>query len=397
MKNIILLFLLLCWTQVYALDIEAYSAHTLNTQQGPSIFHHLESGGRQSITFSNNNVAVVWEDNSSGTNSVYYVYKKIDASEFSKPVNLSASTPAYSPVISAFKDGFIVAWEQDDSTRLIYIDMHGTILSAINLGNSQERQISFHYSNGDLLAAWIIGDFHSSDVVTAMISTDAKALLQINKLQVIDADSPKTLKAYPSILKTSDNFIISWQDLRTGTNVIRYIRSTGNNTHSEQKSINETIKKSDKYGRGSGVMRASMSRIDTDSIIAVWMDKRARKSGYEVFASISDDNGKSFGENIKVQDTFGDQLPQWNASVVSDGSGKYIVLWNDSREGNQDIYYSYMDEGEWSDDVMIDIASGTGEQYAPSAVFDNDGNIHLVWLNKEDDETSVKYAILKTE
>ena len=144
-------------------------------------------------------------------------------------------------------------------------------------------------------------------------------------------------------------------------------------------------------------MRASLSRINTDSIIAVWMDKRARKSGYEVFASISDDEGKSFGENIKVQDTFGDQLPQWNASIVSNGSGKYIVLWNDSREGTQDICYSYMDEGEWSDDVMIDIASGAGEQYAASAVFDYDGNIHLAWLNKEDDKTSVKYAILKTE
>lgn len=397
MKSITLLILLLCTTQVHAVDIEASSAHTLNTQQGPSIFHHLESGGRRSIATSNNNVAVVWEDNSSGSNSVYYVHKKITADNFSKPVNLSANTTAYSPVISAFKQGFIVAWEQQDSTRVLYIDPHGKILSAINLGNDQERQVSFHSSNDDLLAAWIIGDFHGSDIVTATISTDAKNSLQLNKLKKIDVDSPKTLKAYPSIVKTRDSFIISWQDLRTGTNVIRYIRSTGNNTHSEQKNINETIKKSDKYGRGSGVMRASLSRINTDSIIAVWMDKRARKSGYEVFASISDDEGKSFGENIKVQDTFGDQLPQWNANVVSNGSGKYIVLWNDSREGTQDICYSYMDEGEWSDDIMIDIASGAGDQYAASAVFDNDGNIHLAWLNKEDDETSVKYAILKTE
>lgn len=397
MKNIISLTLLLCSLQAHALDIEESSAHTLNTQQGPSIFHHLESGGRRSIATSNNNVAVVWEDNSSGTNAVYYVYKKITADKFSKPINLSANTPAYSPVTSAFKDGFIVAWEQEETTRVIYIDLHGTIISAINLGSNQERQISFHYSNEELLAAWVIGDFHRSDVVTATISSDTKKSLQVNKRKIIDADSPKTLKAYPSILKTGDSIIISWQDLRRGTNVIRYVRSKANNTYTEQKNINETIKKSDKYGHGSGVMRASLSRIDTDSVIAVWMDKRARKSGYEVFASISDDNGKRFRGNIRVQDTFGDQLPQWNANVVSDDSGKYIVLWNDSREGTQDICYSYMDEGEWSDDVMIDVASGAGDQYAPSAVFDNDGNIHLAWLNKEDDETSVKYVMLKTE
>jgi len=378
-----------------AIEFEEIESFTVSGKQGKGIFHHLESGGRKSIAINNDYIGIVWEDNSNGQNTIYFVGKKKQA-EPSAPTILSAI--GYLPVISTMDKGFIVAWEDDTSTQIVYINLDGTVIDTSSLGDKQERQVSFDTTNTGLLATWIAGNYRASEINTAIIKIVDKKVT-INDRRSVDTASPPLSKEYPTILDVGDgDHVVSWQDRRTKTNVLRY-SLFHEGKYTAQKEINATVQKSEIFGMGSSAIRGTLAIMPKGNILAVWMDKRSVKSGYEVFSSISKNNGRTFSGNIKVQDTFGNELPQWNASIVkNDNYG--IVIWNDGREDDQDIYYSYKVDNKWSDDVMIELSSVEWDQYAPQAVLDADNDLHLVWIDKVwldtvTFETSIKYSRLK--
>ena len=76
-------------------------------------------------------------------------------------------------------------------------------------------------------------------------------------------------------------------------------------------------------------------------------------------------------------------------------NGNLIVVWSDERENNSDIFYSYFEQGEWSDDLAIPGASGIGEQTHPSIIFDVDGNIHIAWIVRKEvgGNTRLRYIL----
>lgn len=384
-------------TVLHAFEYDLLPAQRLNKQYGESVFHHLETGGRPSIAISGDTVAVVWEDNSSGDNAVYFSYKKLDAPAFTVPRRLSGKDYAYAPVITNDGKGFVIAWEQDETTYLTRVDTQGNRLDSVALGDDQERQIAFDFDGDKLIAAWVKGGFQYSDIITATI--DIEDGLRVTARATVDPDSEKTLKAFPSILNVHGRQVVSWQDRRSGTNVIRYARTKKQGGYTEQKALSETVSKSAYYGKGSGVMRGSLARVKGDKIIALWLDKRASRSGYEVYASFSNDAGVTFGENHLVQDHFGDQYPQWNASIISNGHDRLLAIWNDSRDGEdlQDLYFSWYEDGVWSDDANIEISDELSDQTSPYAVIDRNGNIHVVWIDILDGKSSVNYTMLKVK
>lgn len=390
---------LLCFsTSVLAFEFEEIVSFTLSDKQGVGIFHHLETGGRESIAINDEVVGVVWEDNSNGKNAVYFVSIGNKNPDPSKPIMLSSI--GYLPVISSLESGFIVAWENDVSSKIIYIDNNGAILDSLNLGDNQERQISLDMSNTGLLAAWIAGGYRASNLVTANIKLiDNK--LSITDKRGVDSDSLPIGKEYPTILFIDkDKHIVSWQDRRTKTNVLRY-SLFNNEKYTNQKRINATVQKSKFFGQGSSAVRGTLAKVEDNNILAVWMDKRSEKSGYEVFSSLSENNGARFSGNIKVQDTFGNEIPQWNASIVNNENHSFVI-WNDGREDDQDIYYSYKVDNDWSEDAMFELSSLEWDQYAPQAVLDVDNILHLVWINKvwldtARFETSIMYSRLKMQ
>ena len=61
------------------------------------------------------------------------------------------------------------------------------------------------------------------------------------------------------------------------------------------------------------------------------------------------------------------------------------MAWDDYRNGDSDIWISFYDEfDEWGDDLGPAIAGGDGEQTHPSIAMDNNGNLHLIWMEKQD-------------
>ncbi|MEK7496450.1 MAG: hypothetical protein AAB657_00930, partial [Patescibacteria group bacterium] len=75
--------------------------------------------------------------------------------------------------------------------------------------------------------------------------------------------------------------------------------------------------------------------------IIVWQDDR-NGNNYDIYAQRVDVNGNALWQNNGIVVS---SVPQWQSepNMVSDGSGGAIIVWQDNRNGNSDIYAQRVD------------------------------------------------------
>jgi len=111
------------------------------------------------------------------------------------------------------------------------------------------------------------------------------------------------------------------------------------------------------------------------------MDKRRGSRGCVIFAAQAVEG--SLGPDEKVHSEQGDELAHNNPAVGGNARGDFIVAWDDFRSGDADIWISrYNEDGAWSEDVTPSPASGSGEQTHPSVALDEQGGLHLLWIER---------------
>ena len=146
------------------------------------------------------------------------------------------------------------------------------------------------------------------------------------------------------------------------------------------------------FGAGHGVARVALANYGATGLYAVWADKRDFREGYDIYGATKKDE-QAFGANVRVQDDFGANSRQWHATATGHQNGQLVVAWTDERDATMDIWYSWLEDGEWSDDSVFAGASGKGIQYHPSITLDQSGNLHLAWIHREVDggPTQIRY------
>ena len=75
-----------------------------------------------------------------------------------------------------------------------------------------------------------------------------------------------------------------------------------------------------------GSMGPTLAACGNACLIAGWLEKRDFLAGYDVYAAFSLDGGRRFGRNIKVQDSFGDNVSQWHAAIAANAAGRVVGL-----------------------------------------------------------------------
>ena len=119
-----------------------------------------------------------------------------------------------------------------------------------------------------------------------------------------------------------------------------------------------------------------------------------------IYAAFGSEGGEYFGPNERVQGSQGDELPHYNPAVAGNGTGEFIVAWDDYRSGTSDIWLSnYSNDLTWSEDFTAPSASGVGEQSSPSVAVGEDGRIHLAWIERSaiGKPTRIWYAVLDSD
>ncbi|HQT30059.1 MAG TPA: hypothetical protein PLE48_09755 [Thiobacillus sp.] len=387
MKALALLLMVLAWPAQAAWEWSA--PLTVNLVQGAAIFPHLESANRRGVAVSGDTVGVVWEDNRSGSPQCYLATKVAAAASFQPEIRLGESD-CYEPVLVALGEGrFVAAWESAGK-------VHARVLpggAPITLSDGDAAQITLAAQGNTVYAAWAAqaGRFHR--IVVARLALQADGL-DVKTVQPVEAAMPTDEQGWPALAVAGDGSVtVAWEDRRYRHSVPMVSHSRdGRSFASPARLTDHKSGRVDGLGAGTGAMRPTLSAWGPRGIAAVWLDKRDFLSGYDVYAAF-DAGNRRFGKNVRVQDSFGDNMAQWHAQIVGAADGSLVALWDDARDGTPDVWLSEWTGDAFGDDVAVPAAAGPGQQSDPLAVFDAAGSLHAVWLDRDEATvTRIRYA-----
>jgi len=352
---------------------------------GAGIFHHLESSGRRNIAVSAGSVAVAWEDDRDGTPRIYLARKDRKAQEFSAEIKISGKGEAYEPSLVALDHNrFALAWEEDARIHARFVSPAGPGPVVI-LGEANATQASLAIQGQQLLLMYSQAEGRYGRIWFQRLEVDGQTLLPQQRCPV-DAEAAKDDQLYPVAVSLGARVIVAWEDRRPGHTIIMAAQNSKQapcRFTAPQRISERPPGPRMPYGKGHGVARVALDSYGTNRALAAWADKRDFREGYDIYAADYEGGNQSlFGPNIKVQDTFGGFSQQWHTTVAGHPSGKLVVAWDDNRDGNADVILSWREDNDWSDDLVVPGAAGPGEQNHPTISLDQEGNLHLAWIER---------------
>jgi len=347
------------------------------------IFHHLEGAGRKHIAASAGSIAVVWEDDHSGDPQIYLNSIKTGSSSFSRVLQVSTGVEAYEPAIAALTSSqFVVAWEQDGE---VYArsSLNQQLSTIFKLSKNTASQVSLTAMGDKVFAVWREQQGRSWSLWVAQLGVDSNGLINVLKKSRVVPEALNAPVLFPTVAVNDAGLMVAWEDRQSGHTRLKYSASAdGGESFSESQYLNEFFSNRNEYDKGNGVTRVSMASYGEDEFVASWMDKRRGGVGYGIYAAQGSDD--SFGPNEKVHSQQGDSLPHYNPSTAGNMAGDFVVAWDDYRQGNSDIWMSvYTEDDEWGIDFSPQPASGEAEQSHVSVVLDEQGGLHIVWIERD--------------
>jgi len=130
-----------------------------------------------------------------------------------------------------------------------------------------------------------------------------------------------------------------------------------------------------------GATDAMIPGIAVDSsgnAYAVWQDNR--NGDADVYFSYRPSGG-AWQPNVRIDDATESTDADY-ASIAVDSSGTAYAVWRDNRNGNYDIYFSCCLSGSsWQPNVRVDDATGATDACRPRIAVDSSGSAYGVWYD----------------
>ncbi|MEW6119798.1 MAG: hypothetical protein AB1593_06895 [Pseudomonadota bacterium] len=359
----------------------------VSTVQATNIFPHLESANRQGIAASSGAVAVVWEDNRSGVPRCQVAIRPAGAVVF-QPERTFDAGECYEPVVAALGQGrFLAAWEEAGRVwARVLPEGEPVRLSALDA-----VQITLATRGNTAYAAWAEQAGRFKRIVVAVLAVEGDRV-SVREMRPVEAAAPADEQAWPALAVTGDDaVVVIWEDRRHRHTVPYASRArAGLDFSSPVRVSDQKSGRVDGLGAGLGAMRPTLAAWGARGAVAVWLDKRDFLSGYDVYAAFDAGEGR-FGRNQRVHDSFGDNMAQWHARVVS-GGGRLLAVWDDARDGTPDVWLANWGGASFGDNLAVPAASGPDAQSDPVATLDEAGALHVAWLAHDRDGARVRYA-----
>jgi len=194
-------------------------------------------------------------------------------------------------------------------------------------------------------------------------------------------DDPGTSSQQEPKCDIVSGYAVCWMDKREGDEDIfmQLYDSLGNKVNSNIK-VNDDL---DSIQR-----RPSVSMSASGYLVIVWQDKR--DGDYDIYAQRFDSSGNFLGNNFKIND---DTLSSYQGfpEVDSDKDGNFVVVWQDTREGYYDIYAQYCNEsGERAGaNFKVNDDSGNCYQGHPDVAMSSQGSVIIVWEDKRNGDSDI--------
>jgi hypothetical protein len=173
-------------------------------------------------------------------------------------------------------------------------------------------------------------------------------------------------------MDVAGNFVIVWYDFRNDNFDIYYQRYNDAGT-----ALGVNTKVNDDTD-GASQEHPSISMDAAGNFVIVWDDYR--NNNYDIYFQRYTSTGGALGVNTKVNDDAG-SAKQWDPSISMDAAGNFVVVWIDERNVNRDIYYQRYTStgGALGVNTKVNDDAGDADQIAPSILIDVAGNFVIVW------------------
>lgn len=220
--------------------------------------------------------------------------------------------------------------------------------------------------------------FANRDPLTGVWSANVK----------VNTDTTTRNQANPAIATDgANNAYAVWDDFRDGTNnqnIYYSKRSAGAGTWSTP-----NLKVND----GTGNTNERNPRIAGTALgaeTAVWVDLRSSQNN--IYASTLASGGSAWAANKKVTDNTAAVKDFPDVAVGADGTS--YAVWQDSRNGNADIFFSSLTSGgsTWAANVKISDDPGTAAQTRSRIGVDGAGNLVAAWIDARTTPAHVRVA-----
>ena len=191
----------------------------------------------------------------------------------------------------------------------------------------------------------------------------------------------------PSILiDVAGNFVIVWHDFRNANWDIYYQRYT-----STGGALGVNTKVNDDAG-GDFQMIPKISMDVTGNFVIVWQD--FRNINWDIYYQRYTSTGTALEANIKVNDDVG-SMHQKVPSISMDAAGNFVVVWQDDRYGQTDhdiIGQRYFSNGNPNGANYLIVANGPNNAVLSPVVYADNSNIIFSWQDNRRSEGWDIYA-----
>jgi RHS repeat-associated protein len=210
----------------------------------------------------------------------------------------------------------------------------------------------------------------------------------------VNTDTGTRIQLNPAIaLDGASNAYAVWQDERNGAGKpdIFFRKRTA----ADQTWVSPDVKVSDETGGGGGSVQRNPRIAGTAAGMetAVWVDLRSSQNNiYSARTTVP--GATTWAANVKVTDNTASVKDFPDVTVGLDGTA--YAVWQDRRNGNDDIYFSKLLPGApaWTANVKVSDDPGSATQRLPRVGADATGNVTVVWLDDRTTPSKIRMSRL---
>ncbi len=212
---------------------------------------------------------------------------------------------------------------------------------------------------------------------------DAGTALGVNTK--VNDDTQDASQEHPSItMDATGNFVIAWGDTRNDNYDIYFQRYT-----STGGALGVNTKVNDDAGTAKQ-WDPSISMDAAGNFVLVWIDER--NNNWDIYYQRYTSTGGALGVNTKVNDDTGD-ADQTSPVILIDVAGNFVIVWQDFRNATWDIYYQRYTStgGALGVNTKVNDDAGNEFQMYPSISMDAAGNFVIVWQDYRNSDGDIYY------
>ena len=302
------------------------------------------------------------------------------------------NTLHWSPAIAMDELGnFVITWEDyrnigGPDTYVQRCDSSGALVGT-NFKTNDDYQADQTFpvmasdGSGDLVIGWLDFRNRNADIYSQRYNSVGTALGTNFK---VNDDSESAEQYSPGVaMDVFGNFVVTWDDTRYGDHDIYAQRYS-----SFGSLMGSNFRVNDDPGYADQEYPSVAMGGPSSNFVIAWDDYRS--GDHDIYGQRYDFSGAPLGPNFRVNDD-GGSSDQRTPATGMDGSGGFVIAWDDHRNGNCDVYAQRYDPAgnPLGANFTVNDDPGTAQQHSPALSVDGSGNFIITWEDERNGNVDI--------